>query len=108
MRAAGTVYVQVGTDDDGHLLIDNGGRDQNAAETLLDVPPDVVAAALSVGRGLNVVLGLGAELGHTPDDGDAALMAFLQSTYEASAETASWDRAALDCALGEPGVPRAH
>ena len=40
MRAAGTVYVQVGTDDDGHLLIDNGGRDQNAAETLLNVESD--------------------------------------------------------------------
>jgi len=39
-------------------------------------------------------------------DPDAALMAFLQSTYEAAANLAHWDRAALECAFGEPGVPR--
>jgi Family of unknown function (DUF5996) len=32
----------------------------------------------------------------TADDPDAALLAFLQSTYEAGAETAGWDRAALE------------
>jgi hypothetical protein len=37
---------------------------------------------------------------------DAALLAFLQSTYEAAANLAHWDRAALECAYGEPGVPR--
>ena len=37
-------------------------------------------------------------------DPDAALLAFLQSTYEAAA--ASWDRAALEGAPGLPGVPR--
>jgi hypothetical protein len=37
---------------------------------------------------------------------DAALLAFLQSTYEAAAESAQWDRAALECAEGAPGVPR--
>ena len=37
---------------------------------------------------------------------DAALLAFLQSTYEAAAESARWDRAALECPLGIPGVPR--
>jgi hypothetical protein len=42
----------------------------------------------------------------TAPDPDAALMAFLQSTYEAAAETADWDRAALECAPGRPGVPR--
>ncbi len=40
-------------------------------------------------------------------DPDAALMEFLQSTYEAAADLAKWDRKALDCALGEPGKPRA-
>jgi len=40
-------------------------------------------------------------------DPDAALMAFLQSTYEAAADLAGWDRAALECAIGTPGVPRA-
>jgi hypothetical protein len=39
-------------------------------------------------------------------DPDAALMAFLESTYAAAADLADWDRAALDCAPGEPGVPR--
>ena len=34
---------------------------------------------------------------------DAALMEFLQSTYEAAADLAQWDRAALECGLGEAG-----
>lgn len=38
---------------------------------------------------------------------EAALMAFLQSTYEAAADLARWDRAALDCALGAPKKVRA-
>jgi hypothetical protein len=33
-------------------------------------------------------------------------MDFLQSTYEAAAETGRWDRAALECAVGRPGVVR--
>src|SRR5882672_6859808 len=37
---------------------------------------------------------------------DTALLAFLQSTYEAAAEPAKWDRAALECSLGAAGVPR--
>jgi hypothetical protein len=43
----------------------------------------------------------------TAEDPDAALLAFLQSTYEAAANLGHWDRAALDCAIGQPGVPRA-
>ena len=35
-----------------------------------------------------------------------ALLAFLQSTYEAAAVSADWDRAALECPRGVPGVPR--
>ena len=34
------------------------------------------------------------------------LLAFLQSTYEAAADTAKWDRAALECTLGQAGVCR--
>ena len=34
------------------------------------------------------------------------LLSFLQSTYEAAADAAGWDRAALDCVPGLPGVPR--
>jgi hypothetical protein len=37
---------------------------------------------------------------------DQALLEFLQSTYEAAANAAKWDRAALECAPGEPGVVR--
>jgi hypothetical protein len=40
-------------------------------------------------------------------DPDAALMGFLQSTYEAAAELGRWDRKALECALGEKGKVRA-
>lgn len=36
------------------------------------------------------------ELVRTADDPDALLLAFLQSTYDAAATTAAWDRAALD------------
>jgi hypothetical protein len=37
---------------------------------------------------------------------DQALLDFLQSTYEAAANAAKWDRDALECPLGEPGVVR--
>jgi hypothetical protein len=33
-------------------------------------------------------------------------MAFLQSTYAAAADLAKWDRAALECGLGEKGKAR--
>ncbi|MGO4831822.1 DUF5996 family protein [Rhizobiaceae sp. 2RAB30] len=38
---------------------------------------------------------------------EQALMEFLQSTYEAAADLGGWDRAALECAIGTPGRPRA-
>jgi hypothetical protein len=37
---------------------------------------------------------------------DRALLDFLESTYQAAANAAKWDRAALECAPGEPGVVR--
>ncbi|HEX8466468.1 MAG TPA: DUF5996 family protein, partial [Allosphingosinicella sp.] len=40
------------------------------------------------------------------EDPDSALLAFLQSTYRAAADMARWDRAALECERGVPGVPR--
>jgi hypothetical protein len=43
----------------------------------------------------------------TAADPEAALMAFLQSTYDAAADLGKWDRAALECALGKPGKVRA-
>jgi Family of unknown function (DUF5996) len=42
----------------------------------------------------------------TAADPDATLLEFLQSTYEAAAVTGRWDRARLECAPGEPRVPR--
>lgn len=37
---------------------------------------------------------------------EQALFDFLQSTYEAAANSAKWDRDALECAPGQPGVVR--
>jgi len=42
----------------------------------------------------------------TAADPDATLLEFLQSTYEAAANAAAWDRDALECGLGRPGVVR--
>jgi hypothetical protein len=42
----------------------------------------------------------------TSDDPERTLFEFLQSTYEAAAETGYWDRTVLDCAVGQPGEPR--
>jgi hypothetical protein len=43
----------------------------------------------------------------TAPDPDDVLLAFLQSTYEAAAGLASWDRASLECQEGQIGRPRA-
>jgi hypothetical protein len=40
-------------------------------------------------------------------DPDAALLAFLESSYRAAADLARWDSSALECAPGVPRVPRA-
>ncbi len=37
---------------------------------------------------------------------DEMLLEFLQSTYEAAANAAGWDRGALECPQGRAGVPR--
>jgi hypothetical protein len=42
----------------------------------------------------------------TAADPDTALLDFLQSTYEAAAIAAKWDRGALECDPGKPGVVR--
>ena len=42
----------------------------------------------------------------TAADPDSALLDFLQSTYEATANAAGWDRAALESSLGQPRLPR--
>lgn len=43
----------------------------------------------------------------TAPDPDALLLQFLQSSYEAAADSAGWDRANLECSPGKPGMPRA-
>ena len=42
----------------------------------------------------------------TASDPRKALMEFLQTTYAAAADLARWDRSALECDLGRPGIPR--
>jgi hypothetical protein len=42
----------------------------------------------------------------TAGDPEQTLMEFLISTYEAAATLGKWDRAALECPLGVPDVPR--
>src|SRR5216683_6148849 len=42
----------------------------------------------------------------TAADPDRALLDFLQSSYEAAAISAKWDRDALECEPGQPGVVR--
>jgi hypothetical protein len=42
----------------------------------------------------------------TASDPDKALLDFLQSTYEAAANSAKWGRDALECEPGQPGVVR--
>jgi hypothetical protein len=39
-------------------------------------------------------------------DPQAALLEFLTTTYAAAADLGGWDRAALECGLGQPGLPR--
>jgi hypothetical protein len=67
------------------------------------------AAVRPAGAAFNATLGefvLPYDAVRTAPDPDAALLAFLQSTYEAAANAGKWDRAALECAQGLPSVPR--
>jgi Family of unknown function (DUF5996) len=42
----------------------------------------------------------------TAEDPDALLLDFLATTYAAAADAGSWDRMALECAMGVPGRVR--
>ncbi len=46
------------------------------------------------------------EIVRAASDPSRLLMEFLQSTYEAAAELARWDRRLLECELGQSGTPR--
>ena len=73
-------------------------------------PPGFREAAVGpAGAAFNAQLGefvLPYEAVRTAGDPEAALMSFLTSTYDAAADAAGWDRAALECSTGQPGVPR--
>ena len=47
------------------------------------------------------------EIVRTSDYPERTLLAFLQSSYEAAANSAQWDRTSLECDQGLPRVPRA-
>ncbi len=67
------------------------------------------AAVEPAGAAYNEALGefiLPYEAVRTASDPHAALMAFLTSTYVAAADAGGWDRAALECDIGQPGAPR--
>jgi hypothetical protein len=49
---------------------------------------------------------LGYDAVRTSRDPDGALLSFLQSTYAAAADLSSWERQALECELGQVGIPR--
>jgi len=74
------------------------------------------AVAASPNTGVNTLTGAGlaevlkgasvvVDVSNSPSFADAAVMDFLQSTYAAVADLGSWDRQALECALGIPGRP---
>jgi hypothetical protein len=67
------------------------------------------AAVLPAGAAFNTGLGefvLPYDAVRDAPDPQAALLEFLSSTYAAAADAGGWDRAALECDLGRPGVPR--
>jgi hypothetical protein len=74
------------------------------------VPEGFAASAVRpAGASFNTALGeflLPYDAVRTAPDPDAALLAFLQSTYDAAADAGSWDRPGLECQPGLPGVPR--
>jgi hypothetical protein len=72
-------------------------------------PPGFSEAAMPEGAVWSEELGeflLPYEAVRTDPDPAARLTAFWQAAYEAAADLAGWERDALDCAPGEPGVPR--
>lgn len=67
-----------------------------------DIAPDAAYWDSGLGEFL-----LPYEAVRTADDPEEMLMEFLQTTYTAAADTADWDRASLECPLGEIGKPQA-
>jgi hypothetical protein len=66
-----------------------------------DVRPDAAFFSQELGEFI-----LPYEAVRTAEAPERTLLDFLQSTYEAAADAGHWDRAALECPPGRPGVPR--
>jgi len=72
-------------------------------------PPGFRASAVPDGASYETALGefiLPYERVRQAADPDAALLAFLSATYAAAADSAAWDRAALECEMGTPARVR--
>jgi Family of unknown function (DUF5996) len=88
-----------------------GGIDHAAFYSYAYPEPDGfrASAVQPAGASFNQALGeflLPYDAVRAAPDPDAALLAFLQSTYDAAAIAGKWDRPALECEPGLPGVPR--
>jgi hypothetical protein len=88
-----------------------GGIDYAAFYSYAYPQPDGFKASVvqPAGASFNQALGeflLPYDAVRASPDPDAALLAFLQSTYDAAANAGNWDRPALECEPGLPGVPR--
>ena len=73
-------------------------------------PPEFRDRPVTAGASYDAALGefiLPYETVRRAPSPDAMLLDFLSTTYAAAADTADWDRTALECAFGVPGVPRA-
>ena len=89
-----------------------GGKDEAMFYSYAYPTPDGFAQRPVEPRAASWDAGLGEfllpyEAVRASGDPEGTLMAFLQSTYAAAAETASWDRQALECGMQQPRVPRA-
>jgi hypothetical protein len=72
-------------------------------------PPGFRDRPVTPGAGFDAKLGefvLPYDTVRAAADPDALLLDFLSTTYAAAAESATWDRAALECTMGVPGQVR--
>ncbi len=73
-------------------------------------PPGFGNASVPAGARFEANLGeyiLPYDLVQASKEPDALVQEFLMATYAAAADSGAWDRTALDCAVGQPGIPKA-
>jgi hypothetical protein len=73
-------------------------------------PPGYRTQRVPAGAAFDQTLGefiLPYDVVRAASDPDALLLDFLSATYVAAADGGKWDRAALECAMGQPGKVRA-